>query len=76
MVSSQTSKGSDTVLKTLDGFILIVNVAKDACGSIPPAQIALTSASALLTMIRVWPQVFSHCKLLVHTHLGLRDQQK
>ena len=50
---SQTSKGSDTILKTLDGFILIVNVAKDACGSIPPAQLALASATTLLTMIRV-----------------------
>ena len=54
------SKGSDAVLKTLDGFILIVNVAKDACGSVPPAQLALASASALLTMIRVRSLVFSH----------------
>ena len=60
MAPPQGSKGSDTVLKTLDGFILIVNVAKDACSSVPPAQLALASAGTLLTMIRVRFLVFSH----------------
>ena len=58
MASSQGSERSDTVLKTLDGFILIISVAKDACGSVPPAQIALASASTLLTMVRVRSLIF------------------
>ena len=45
-------KGRDVVLPTLDVFIQALNIAKDACG-IPPAQIALGSASTLLTTIRV-----------------------
>ena len=44
-------KTRDAVLPTLDVFIQALNIAKDACG-IPPAQIALGSASTLLTMIR------------------------
>jgi hypothetical protein len=48
----QPQTGRDVVLPTLDVFIQALNIAKDACG-IPPAQIALGSASALLTMIRV-----------------------
>ena len=59
MASSQGSKRSDTVLKTLDGFILIVNFAKNACGGVPPARTALASASTLLAMIRVRSRVFS-----------------
>jgi hypothetical protein len=54
MASSQQPKGRDGVLSALDVLIQALNVAKDACG-IPPAQIALGSASALLTMIRVPP---------------------
>jgi hypothetical protein len=50
--TSQRQKGHDHVLPTLDVFIQALNIAKDACG-IPPAQIALGSASTLLTMIRV-----------------------
>jgi hypothetical protein len=50
--TSQPPKGRDVVLPTLDVFIQALNIAKDACG-IPPAQIALGSASTLLTMIRV-----------------------
>jgi hypothetical protein len=49
---SHREKGRDVVLPTLDVFIQALNIAKDACG-IPPAQIALGSASTLLTMIRV-----------------------
>jgi hypothetical protein len=54
MASSQQPKGRDGVLPALDVLIQALNIAKDACG-IPPAQIALSSASALLTMIRVPP---------------------
>jgi hypothetical protein len=50
--ASQQQKGRNVVLPTLDVFIQALNIAKDACG-IPPAQIALGSASTLLTMIRV-----------------------
>ena len=52
MASSQQQKGRDGVLTTLDLSIQALNIAKDACG-IPPAQVALGSASVLLTMIRV-----------------------
>jgi hypothetical protein len=50
--TSQQQKGRDVVLPTLDVFIQVLNISKDACG-IPPAQIALGSASTLLIMIRV-----------------------
>ena len=49
---SQPQEGRDRVLPTLDVFIQVLNIAKDACG-IPPAQIAFGSASVLLAMIRV-----------------------
>jgi hypothetical protein len=53
MSSSQPQqKGRDGLLLTLDALIQALNLAKDACG-IPPAQIALGSASVLLTLIRV-----------------------
>jgi hypothetical protein len=52
MASSQHPKGRDGVLTSLDLLIQALNIAKDACG-IPPAQIAFSSASVLLTMIRV-----------------------
>ena len=52
--TSHQHKGRDVVLPALDVFIPVLTIAKDACG-IPPAQIALGSASALLTMIRVRP---------------------
>ena len=52
MSSSQKPTGRDGVLTTLDLFIQTLNIAKDACG-LPPAQVALSSASTLLTMIRV-----------------------
>ena len=52
MASSKRSKGRDVVLPTLDVIIQGLNLAKDAC-PIPPAQIALSSASVILTTIRV-----------------------
>ena len=45
-------EGRDGALSALDALILVLNLAKDVCG-IPPAQIALGSAAALLAMIRV-----------------------
>jgi hypothetical protein len=44
-------KGRDVVLPTLDVFIQVLTIAKDACG-VPPAQVAFSAASSLLTMIR------------------------
>ena len=52
MASSRQPKGRDSVLTTLDVVIQALNIARDACG-VPPAQVALGSASVLLTMIRV-----------------------
>lgn len=49
--ASRKSGGRDGVLLTLDGFILALNIAKDACG-LPPVQAAFGSASTLLTTIR------------------------
>ena len=49
---SQSPKGRDGALSTLDVLIQVLSLAKDTCG-IPPAQIALGSAVLLLTMIRV-----------------------
>jgi hypothetical protein len=48
----QQLKGRDGLLSTLEILIQALSFAKDACG-IPPAQIAIGSANALLTMIRV-----------------------
>ena len=50
--TSHREQGRDVALPTLDVFIQALNIAKDACG-VPPAQIALGAASALLTTIRV-----------------------
>ena len=50
--NSQRPEGRNGALSALDAVILVLSLAKDACG-IPPAQIALGSAAALLTMIRV-----------------------
>jgi hypothetical protein len=52
MASSQQPRGRDGVLTALDLLIQALNTAKDACG-VPPAQVAFSSASVLLTMIRV-----------------------
>ena len=57
--TSQPGKGRDVILPTLDVLIQALNIAKDTCG-IPLAQIALGSASTLLTMIRVCPPILLH----------------
>jgi hypothetical protein len=46
------SEGRDAVLPTLDVFIQVLTLVKDACG-VPPAQVTFGAASSLLTMIRV-----------------------
>ena len=65
MASSQQPKVRDGVLTTLDLFIQALNISKDACG-IAPAQVALGSASVLLTMIRVRFPPFRENKPLTH----------
>ena len=67
--TSQQKKGRDVALPTLDVFIQVLNIAKDACG-IPPAQIALGFASTLLTMIRVDSNPLPQDKLLTRVYLG------
>jgi hypothetical protein len=57
MASSQQQKRRDGVLTALNILIQTLNIAKDACG-IPPAQVALGSASVLLTTIRVGFSLF------------------
>ena len=52
MASPQETKGRDGVLSALDLLIQALSIAKDTCG-IPPAQVALGSATVVLTMIRV-----------------------
>jgi hypothetical protein len=67
---SRRQNGRDVVLPTLDVFIQTINIAKDACG-VPPAQIALGSASTLLAMIRVrFPMLLREHGLLAHAYLG------
>jgi hypothetical protein len=65
MALSQRPKGRDGALTTLNVCIQALDIAKDACG-IPPAQVALGSASTLLTMIRVRFSLLREDKLLTH----------
>ena len=74
MASSPQPKGRDGVLTTLNVFIQALDIAKDACG-IPPAQVALGSASTLLTMIRVRSLVPCIDGLPAHIRLGHDVQQ-
>jgi hypothetical protein len=74
MASSQQQKGRDGVLSTLDVFIQALDFAKDSCG-IPPAQIAIGSASVLLTMIRVRFLFFREEMLLIRVYLGHDGQR-
>jgi hypothetical protein len=71
--TSQLQNGREVVLPTLDVFIQALNIAKDACG-IPPVQIALGSASTLLTMIRVRFLPFREDYPLTHVHQGHNGQ--
>ena len=63
--TSQQPKGRDSALSTFDAFIQTLTLAKDTCG-ILPAQIALGSAIALLTMIRVCFPPLRENQLLTH----------
>ena len=63
MASPQRPKGRDGALTALGLLIQALNIAKDACG-VPPAQVALGSASTLLTMIQVRSSLLREDKLL------------
>ena len=71
--TSRQPNGRDGALSTLDVLIQTLNFAKDTCG-IPPAQIALGSAIALLTMIRVHNPLLREEEDLAHTYLGYDGQ--
>jgi hypothetical protein len=64
---SQLPQGRDVILPTLEAFVQALNIAKDACG-IPPAQIALGSASTLLTMIQVCLPLHRENRLLTRIY--------
>ena len=51
--SSQQQKGRENLLSSLNVAIDFLNLAKDSCGSIPPAQAVFGSVAILLTMIKV-----------------------
>ena len=56
---SSQQKGRENLLSSLNVAIDFLSLAKDSCGSIPPAQVAFGSVSILLTMIKVRFPLFS-----------------
>jgi hypothetical protein len=74
MAPSQPPKEHDGVLSTLNVLIQALDIAKDVCG-IPPAQIALGSASVLLTMIRVCFPMLCEDEPLTRAFLGHDGQR-
>ena len=56
---SSQQKGRENLLSSLNVAIDFLNLAKDSCGSIPPAQAVFGSVSILLTMIKVCFPLFS-----------------
>ena len=73
MASTSQEKKRDGLLLALDVFIQVLSIAKDTCG-IPPAQVAFGSASALLTMIRVFFPLPYDNELPSHIYLGHHGQ--
>ena len=67
--NSQRPKGRDRIFSSLNVAIEALNIAKDACG-IPPAQAAIGSVIALLTIIRVRFLLFYDDELRVDMYLG------
>ena len=70
---SPDSKGRDRTISALDGFIQVLDLAKDACG-IPPAQAAFGAANILLTMIRARFPPFYRYDLRAHVYTEFYDQ--
>ena len=69
---SQQPKGRDATISTLNLAIEALNLLKDASG-IVPAQIAFTSVSALLAMIRVRSLLSHDGELPLMSTSGLDD---
>lgn len=72
--ASQPPKGGDGLLSPLDGSIQFLNLAKDTCG-IPPARVVFSSASAVLTMIRVRFPPLCEAQLSADVNLGHNGEQ-
>ena len=72
--TSQRPNSRDGTLSALDVLIQVLTLAKDTCG-VPPAQIVLGSALALLTMIRVRFPPPRDDDLLTPSDLGFHDKQ-
>ena len=72
--TSQTQKARNVVPSSLDADIKVLDRAKSAC-SIPPAQIAFDSASALLATIRVRAHLFRGYEIQSHVRSGLHSEK-
>ena len=64
--SSKRQKRQENILSSLNVAISALDLAKDACGSIPPAQAVFGSVSILLTMIRVRIPLFLYGLFRIH----------
>ena len=71
--TSQQQSGRDGALSALDAPIQVLTLAKDTCG-VRPAQVALGSAVALLTMIRVRFLPFYNGGILTLVYPGPNDK--
>ena len=71
--NSPQPKEHDCAFSALDTLIQILDIAKVAC-VFPPAQAAISSTSALLTMIKVRSLRLFHRKFLIRDRPGLRGQ--
>ena len=64
--SSKRQKRQENILSSLNVAISALDLAKDACGSFPPAQAVFGSVSILLTMIRVRIPLFLYGLFRIH----------
>lgn len=71
---SRQSKKREVILAGLDITIQVLSIAKDIC-SVPPAQIALGSACALLTIIKAGSLLFFNGELFIHVYSGHHGHQ-
>lgn len=65
--------GRDRALSTLNGLIIILDVARDSCG-FPPAQAAIASTSILIAMIKVRFLRLRPNASPIHIYSGLHGQ--
>ena len=74
--NSPKTEGRHRALLTLDNFIKVLDIAKNAC-SVPPAQIAFASVITLLAIIRVRAlSSYWDDRLSTLFHLGQNGQQE